>query len=270
MDLARRMMAASATQDAPSPRARRVYHSMEMDSGETIWIEAPLWAFRWQRLVIMLALVSKHAASGCLIQHLDVMRDRHEKEAYERWQRLTQRIGPPGCKSLAKAKPSRNISMPMAKGKALSRSTTEKWMLDPELCVHNTNDMSAPRGGRGGSKWMTCLKCGSRWERVEPAPSGPPLEPVPGSASTSSGSHAVPQILQGCPSDESSVEEGFVVTNAPARIEPNVEEQLELMYTNLVSQQVTPLAALERMAALPMANSDKQTFLLFMAKKVAR
>jgi len=275
MELARKMMAESVTQDVPWPKARRAYHAMETDSGETIWIETPLWAHRWQRLVIMLALVSKHAATGCLLQHLEVMRDRHEKEAYERWQRLTQRIGPPGCKSLAKAKPLREVPMPMAKGKALSRSTTEKWKLEPETCAHHSNDMSAPRGGRGGLKWLTCLKCGSRWERIETVSTEPPpLAPMPGTASRSSGSQVVPQNSQGRPSDESSVDEGFVVTSEPMKIgqiEPIcVEEQLELMYASLLSQQLTPVEALERIRNLPMTESDKQTFFTFMAKKVAR
>jgi len=99
---------------------------METDAGETIWIEAPLWAHRWRRLVILLALVSHHAASGCMIQHLDTLRDRQEQEAYERWQRLAKAGSLSGrSKNLAKGKAATNAPKPMAKGKALSRSTTE-------------------------------------------------------------------------------------------------------------------------------------------------
>jgi len=223
----------------------------------------------------VLALVTKHAMTGCLLQQLDIMRDRHEKEAYERWQRLTQRIGAPGCKSLAKAKPMHAVPVPMAKGKALSRSTTEKWTLEPETCAHQANDMSGPRGGRGGYKWVTCLKCGSRWERIDAVPPvPPPLAKLPDTASMPSGSQVILPISQECPVEEPSVDDGFVVTNEPMQVGEVrpicVEEQLELMYVSLLDQQLTPLEALERIRNLPMTESDQQTFFTFMAKKIAR
>jgi len=152
---------------------------------------------------------------------------------------------------------------------------TEKWKLEPETCAHQSNDMSGPRGGRGGLKWLTCLKCGSRWERIEAVPPvPPPLATLPVTASQPSGSQVVPPISQERPLEESSVDDGFVVTNEPmtvGEIKPIcAEEQLELMYASLLSQQLTPVEALERIRNLPMTESDKQTFFTFMAKKIAR
>ena len=57
----------------------------------------------------------------------------------------------------------------MAKGQALPRSKVTTFPLDHRSCPHNTEDMSGPRGTGGKFaplKWVTCLKCGSRWERV--------------------------------------------------------------------------------------------------------
>jgi len=229
-------------------------------------------------MVILLALVTKHAMTGCLLQQVDIMRDRHEKEAYERWQRLTQRIGAPGCKSLAKAKPTHAVPVPMAKGKALSRSITEKWMLEPETCAHQASDMSGPRGGRGGSKWMTCLKCGSRWERIDAVPPvPPPLAKLPDTASKASGSQVLLPTSQEYQVEDPSVDDGFVLTTAPiapmqvGEVRPIcVEEQLELMYSSLLEEQLSPLEALERIRNLPMTECDQQTFFTFMAKKIAR
>ncbi len=45
--------------------------------------------------------------------------------------------------------------------------------LDPELCQHKDEDLSHPRGGRNQTFWITCLRCGSRWERVQAPPSPP-------------------------------------------------------------------------------------------------
>ena len=41
--------------------------------------------------------------------------------------------------------------------------------MDPSMCPHNSEDMSGPRGSgskEGTIHWVTCLKCGSRWERI--------------------------------------------------------------------------------------------------------
>ena len=74
----------------------------------------------------------------------------------------------------------------MAKGKALSRSTASKFTLDPEVCPHAEEDLSNPRGGRGELKWFTCLKCGSRWERVESSTTTKSTESDPTSSPSTS------------------------------------------------------------------------------------
>ena len=122
---------------------------------------------------------------------------------------------------------------------------------------------------------MTCLKCGSRWERIDAVPPvPPPLATLQDTASKPSGSQVVLPISQECPVEESSVDDGFVVTNEPMQVGEVrpicAEEQSELMYVSLLEQQLAPLEALERIRTLPMTESDQQTFFTFMAKKIAR
>ncbi|CAE7473706.1 GIP, partial [Symbiodinium necroappetens] len=51
-------------------------------------------------------------------------------------------------------------------GTQLSRSQAQnKWTLEPESCPHEEQDLRMR--GNQARHWWACLKCGSRWERVE-------------------------------------------------------------------------------------------------------
>ena len=51
-------------------------------------------------------------------------------------------------------------------GTQLSRSQAQtKWTLEPEQCRHEEQDLRMR--GNQAKHWWACLKCGSRWERVE-------------------------------------------------------------------------------------------------------
>jgi len=69
--------------------------------------------------------------------------------------------------------------------------------------------------------------------------------------------------------DESREVDGFVVTHPQPKIELTVEEQLEYTFSSLVSQQMTPQAASERMMTIPMTGKDRITLFRFLASKLA-
>ena len=152
-----------------------------MDDDRVGWIEVPPWAHRWKRMVLMMGVSMMHALTGVIVQTLEVIRERQAAEALETYLKYASsadraKLNPPAKKTLG-------TNRPMAKGKALSRSKTQKWQMEPEDCPHT--QMSNPRGGRGETFWWTCLQCGSRWERVHSESSGSaPTEPAPKAAAT--------------------------------------------------------------------------------------
>ena len=129
--------------------------------------------FRWRRLTIMVGLVDMHASSGSIMSHLELMRDRIAEDARRAYEKAA------GAKATVTKKTVRghhNMSNKEATavGKPLPRSTTGSWIYDPELCTHARLE---PRGNKN-LLWFTCLKCGSRWERVFPtAPATDPQTP---------------------------------------------------------------------------------------------
>ena len=146
---------------------RVINESME----DTEWLEMPKAGFRWKRLVIMLGVAENHATTGAVLTYLEQLRKRIAEEKYEEYKRAagssrsSDKVFTTNLRKLNRQ--SQTGNMPMAKGRALPRSTTSRFSLDPEVCSHAEEDLSNPRGGRGNLKWFTCLKCGSRWERVE-------------------------------------------------------------------------------------------------------
>jgi len=141
----------------------RVLTSSSM--ADTEWLEMPRAGRNWKRLVLILGVVENHATTGAILNYLEELRDRIAKEKYEEYRRAAGNPPNPAPKSKGKNK---NLPQPMAKGKALSRSTAGyPFPKEPDSCPHDPESLSNPRGGRGGLKWLTCLMCGSRWERVE-------------------------------------------------------------------------------------------------------
>lgn len=172
MDFVSRLMS-QTTASLQDPVEPQVIARVVMDDGtDDVWISTPVWATKWKRLVITLGLVQTHALTGSIISYLETMRERRAQEALDQYQRLAGQTRLSTQTQEARKKTSRpsDAPKPMAKGKALSRSTVKKFPIDPEDCLHPEKDMSGPRGGHGGAKWVTCLRCGSRWERCWDSP----------------------------------------------------------------------------------------------------
>ena len=138
------------------------------EDGWTAWMAVPPWAHRWKRLVIILDIVNTHALTGSLLTYLEQARELKALEALDLYQKLAGKD-----KIATRLQKTRtqfvDVPKPMAKGKALPRSKVTTFPLDPRSCPHNKEDMSGPRGTGGKFaplKWVTCLKCGSRWERI--------------------------------------------------------------------------------------------------------
>ena len=135
------------------------------------WMEVPRSALKWKRLVTMLKVVMLHSETGSIISYLEGLRCRIAEEKRLEYAKAAGSSSDALLKlypvvKQKKEDPSKPI--PMAKGKALSRSIAvpEKPFIDPWMCSHPPEHLSLPRGGAGGRKWFTCLMCGSRWERV--------------------------------------------------------------------------------------------------------
>jgi len=122
---------------------------------------------RWKRLIRMMGVAYEHALTGSMLSFLEDMRNEHAEEALKEYQRVA---GTAALKNLKATKSSSVPALtPLAKGKPLSRSKANKgkpYPVDPANCLHPQKEMSHPRGGPGDSAWMTCLACGSRWERL--------------------------------------------------------------------------------------------------------
>jgi len=133
--------------------------TLDAETEEGIWLEPPTWAFRWKRLVTMVKVVRIHAESGSIIKALADQRTRMELNAKKEYERLS------GKTMATKNAKTQMPMIPQAKGKALARSQAGPFKATPETCAHLHQHLTN-RGGRGGSKWITCLECGARWDRV--------------------------------------------------------------------------------------------------------
>ena len=160
MEMAKRLMQtmSASLREEPAKKDRTVKISTDMEDSEW-YLEIPAAAYRWRRLTLMLKIVAMHASMGSIITHLEDQRRRLADEAYAAYQHVA-------LKPMAEKASKKIPSEPMAKGKALSRSGAGPFESEPTQCAHPAERMSHPRGGAGGSKWITCLKCGSRWERI--------------------------------------------------------------------------------------------------------
>ena len=118
--------------------------------------------FRWRRLTMMIGLVDVHASSGSILNHLETMRERIAEQARRAYEKAAG-AGAKVTKTETKAPTKKSANAEATQvGKPLPRSTTKNWIFDPEMRPHARLE---PRGNKN-MLWFTCLKCGSRWERV--------------------------------------------------------------------------------------------------------
>jgi len=198
-----------------------------MDDDDVDWLmNLPPFALRWKRLILLLRMIHMHALTGAMISYMEDMREFKAKRALESYHKLAGSTLPPAA---AVKKPyDKNAPKPMAKGKALARSKTSTWRLEPEDCIHRPEQMSQPRGGRGGAMWVTCLDCGSRWERVWeslPASSNNPLPSLN------------PTAADAAQDRSDAIWETFQLVDTE-------QSKLEGIYQTLVSEKMTPMAAM--------------------------
>ena len=119
--------------------------------------------FRWRRLTIMVGLVDMHASSGSIMSHLEKMRERLAEEAKRAYEKATgSKVTTTTTKNTTATRNKAQNKEATEVGRPLPRSTTTQYVFDPEMCQHSRLE---PRGNKN-LLWFTCLKCGSRWERV--------------------------------------------------------------------------------------------------------
>ena len=120
---------------------------------------------RWKRLTSLVRITLMHAETSLIIVHQETMRNRLEQKALVAYEKARDPLAM--AKKQPKARDSWQITKPMAKGQALTRSrkppSPQGWAKTPQSCLHA--EMSGPRGSHS-ARWVTCLGCGSRWDRV--------------------------------------------------------------------------------------------------------
>ena len=122
---------------------------------------------RWKRLTSLVRITLMHAETGLIIVHQETMRNRLEQKALVAYEKARDPLAMAKKQPIGKARNSCQITNPMAKGQALTRSknppSPQGWAKTPQSCLHV--EMSGPRGSHS-ARWVTCLECGSRWDRV--------------------------------------------------------------------------------------------------------
>ena len=122
---------------------------------------------RWVRLIQIWMIACTHAALGTFLVTLEHARDRYARKMEKR-SLASRGVANPATGATSSAPPKPKV--PRAKGKALSRSKLQKgkaYPFTPENCpehpvlTHHANQYLM---------WMTCTKCGSRWQSEELTP----------------------------------------------------------------------------------------------------
>ena len=142
----------------------------------------------WRRVALRALVMDAQTSAGSVIMWFQKMAERREQEATEELVKAAGAVSVTIHRKGASAvvTNTKKVAKPVAKGKQLSRSkTTSKWAYEMDQCPHQV--MSAPRGGRNGWKWVTCLECGSRWENEANVTAEFELVQTPGSASVPQG-----------------------------------------------------------------------------------
>jgi len=116
----------------------------------------------WRRMALQLLVVSQAAQWQTVLTGLDSMSDRRTKELEERLGKTDDQATTK--KNSKKASNLQRVTTPMAKGRILPPSKSVKPRIRPEDCPH-VADRIVARGGH--ILWLTCLDCGTRWERLE-------------------------------------------------------------------------------------------------------
>jgi hypothetical protein len=169
MDLVHKMMARNSQEFAEEMPLSTMATAMETDEKVTVNV------LRWKRVVMMTGVTINHALTGSIIAFLETMRNEHAAEALKEYKRVAGK----NALKIHTTKTSTATSLKAtAKGKALTPSKTKQYPLEPANCTHPEHQMSKPRGGPGKSAWLTCLECGSRWERIVPPTQAPPAQGV--------------------------------------------------------------------------------------------
>ena len=117
----------------------------------------------WRRMALQLMVVSQAAKWQTVLTGMDGMNNRKTKELEERLGRSDDPAANKKNSKKASAQQQR-VTTPMAKGKVLPPSKSVKARLRAEDCPH-VPDRVVARGGH--ILWLTCLDCGTRWERLE-------------------------------------------------------------------------------------------------------
>ena len=140
-------------------------------------IQLTLSQYRWKHLFLQMENAKVHVETGIFINVLEEIRERKEKALWEAYQKSAKKKTSPrsyqrsqNSSSSARRSKALMLETPMSLGEPMAPVKTVNNGQIPELkpaeCPHPQEMLSHPRGGRGGRKWFTCLKCGARWERV--------------------------------------------------------------------------------------------------------
>jgi len=193
-----------------------------------------------------------------MIQYLDVLRKRKEEEAYQLYLQTVGTAARTGVNKEVKAqKATKTTVAPWQKGKALDkRSTVEKtWKFEPANCPHPEERLSKPRGGQGGSAWVTCLDCGQRWERVDSVSTltvETDFQAISSMSGTAKNSHTVvvrTKDVQPTKSSPTSSENEFLVVPTPA-MGSNQEVNFQSLvhtYSMFTNHGLTPSQAISQL-----------------------
>ena len=176
--------------ETPIPGAIRIREDWELIEDPLNW---PKRIKQWIRLCNLYTFMMEHCRLGAVLHGVRAMWDRMKADALkkaidmstpEEVTRLSAEAkGKPATARASTCKPWKYGPKLPTLGKPPGNQLT--WPKEESQCDHS--NMSAPRGGQGNRYWITCLGCGTRWERI-------PLQPGDDtSQSSSTGTTGIPQ-----------------------------------------------------------------------------
>jgi hypothetical protein len=244
MEMAKRLLLTYQTQDAEEvPTVKK--NRLEMDTEET-WLTPPPWALRWARWMNLMLITHMHAVTGQILMAVTQIWDRKAEKAKALYLKLVNKSQ---VYNMDWQPPPRKKAAPVEswkKGEVMEPPSKEvKNPLDRATCPHLESRLSNARGGQGGSKWVTCLDCGTRWRRIE-------MTAVPVSTST--------------PEPQPPVLSIYI----PKAATKEVIAQLEEVYKNLLKNQgMTVLSAVERIISSSCDETELEIANFFALSKLA-
>ena len=175
MDMFKKFSKKKKSADPPEALVERNYETVlqEVDYIDEEWhifYPCPKWALKWKRMYLQLEWQLLHRLSGEVAMGVEDSRHHHRQRAYLDYQKL---CGIPlaveagkkdtGRKKVEKGKvPIRGQKMDIPS----QRPPRGGWACFRSACDHPEDALSNPRGGQGNSHWLTCMKCGQRWENL--------------------------------------------------------------------------------------------------------